>query len=50
MGVAALSIATLCYVVTAIALARKKDWALCLTFAAYAVANVGLLAAAFIRK
>lgn len=43
----ALCIATLCYVVTAIDLARRKDWPMCLTFAAYATANVGLIVAAY---
>jgi hypothetical protein len=43
MGPGALLIATACYVVTAITLARKRDWAMCLVFAAYSLANFGLI-------
>ena len=47
MGLPALVVATLCYVVTALDLGRKKDWSMCLVFGAYAVANCGLIWAAY---
>jgi len=50
MGPVAMSVATLMYVLTAISFARRKDWANCLVFSAYAVANVGLMWAAFVKK
>lgn len=43
-----MTIATLCYVLTALDLAFvQRDYAMALTFAAYAVANLGLMAAAY---
>lgn len=47
MGLTTLCIATACYVVTAYDLVRQKNWPLALTFAAYALANVGLIVAAY---
>ena len=43
MGPVALLIATGCYIITAISLARKRDYPLCLVFAAYSLANFGLI-------
>jgi hypothetical protein len=43
-----MSVATLMYVLTALDLAFvQHDYAMALTFAAYAVANLGLMAAAY---
>lgn len=47
MGLVTLWLATACYVVTAFDLVRQRNWALALTFAAYALANVGLILAAY---
>lgn len=49
MGLLALSVATLCYAITCIDLAIKREWAMCVVFGAYAVANCGLIAAAYWR-
>lgn len=50
MGLVALTIATLCYLVTAFSLARARNWPMALVFVAYSIANVGLIWAAFLRK
>jgi hypothetical protein len=50
MGVVALIIATGCYVVTAADLAYRRNWPMCLVFAAYAAANLGLIWATYRTK
>jgi hypothetical protein len=47
MGSTPLFLATLCYVLTAVELCLRGDYALAVTFGAYAVANGGLLYIAF---
>jgi hypothetical protein len=43
-----MTVATLCYVLTALDLAFvQRDYSMALTFFAYAVANLGLMAAAY---
>ena len=43
MGVISLIICIVCYIATAIEFVNKRDWAMALVFAAYAVANVGFI-------
>ena len=45
MSAWAVAVCGVLYLVTAVDLARKNDWPLALTFAAYAVANIGLILA-----
>jgi hypothetical protein len=50
MGFVPLVIATLCYVWACVDLARNKNWPMALAFGAYAIANVGLIIAAYKPK
>jgi hypothetical protein len=50
MGFVPLVIATLCYVWACFDLARNKNWPMALAFGAYAIANVGLIIAAYRPK
>lgn len=50
MSATYLSIATLLYFLTAVDLLRNKDYGMCLTFAAYAMANIGLIWAIYTRR
>ena len=47
MGLVALSVATLCYFVTACDLFLKREWSMAVVFGAYGIANLGLIAAAY---
>jgi hypothetical protein len=47
MGIITLVLATLLYVLTAVDFALKRDWAMCLVFGAYALANLGLILVAY---
>jgi hypothetical protein len=50
MGIVPLVIATLMYVLACADLARHRNWPMALAFGAYAVANVGLILAAYKPK
>lgn len=47
MGLLSLAIATACYMVAAVDLAQRKDAPMALVFAAYSVANLGLIYASY---
>ena len=47
MGLTALAVATMCYALTSIDLARRRDYPMSLVFAAYGLANCGLIYASY---